>query len=122
MDIVEIAKKQWKDKIGDKRRSYEVQEWKDEEGKPAVIYYNPITVGARIEIQKLLSRNSTEMEKTIAILQVICLREDGTRIWNKVSTEDMKQNYDSIILTKIQLDILSDLSDLDKQIESAKKD
>ena len=80
--------------------SIEVEEWKDAEGKPTIVYWNPITLE---EKKKLFSRsdnlNDVGLLADITIMKA--LDKDGNKLFNTTDKLDIMNKVDSDILAKV---------------------
>ena len=79
-------------------QSIEVSEWKDEDGKPSVIYWNPITLS---EKNKLFKRSDNMSD--VSILADIVLMKALDKNGNKIFTLEDKL----ILMHKVDSDVLS---------------
>ena len=73
MSVIDIAKSHFEN-LG--TQSIEVPEWKDEDGKPTVLYWNPITLS---EKNKLLRKSDTLNDVSLLadVLLMKALDKDG---------------------------------------------
>jgi hypothetical protein len=79
-------------------QSIEVPEWQDEDGKPSVIYWNPITLS---EKNKLFKRSDNMSD--VSILADIVLMKALDKNGNKIFTLEDKL----ILMHKVDSDVLS---------------
>ena len=77
MSVIDIAKSHFEN-LG--TQSIEVPEWKDEDGKPTVLYWNPITLS---EKNKLLRKSDTLNDVSLLadVLLMKALDKDGNKVF-----------------------------------------
>ena len=77
MSVIDIAKSHF-DNIG--VQSMEVSEWKDENAKPVILYWNPITL---LEKNRLLKKSDTLNDIAILadVLVMKALDKDGKKVF-----------------------------------------
>ena len=97
MSILERAKTHF-ESIG--VQSIEVPEWKDEDGKPTVIFWNPINL---FEKNKLFQRSDNLSDVSILADIVIlkALDKDGKKVFKLDSKMDLMTKVDSDVLSRI---------------------
>ena len=97
MSIIDRAKSHF-ESLG--VQSIEIEEWKDDEGKPSIIYWNPITLA---EKKKLFSRsdslNDVGLLADIVIMKA--LDKDGNKLFHTTDRLDIMNKVDSDVLAKI---------------------
>jgi hypothetical protein len=81
-------------------QSIEVPEWKDEHGKPSVIYWNPITLS---EKNKLLKKSDTLNDVSLLadVLIMKALDKDGNKVFTLEDKLVLMHKTDPDVLTKI---------------------
>ena len=81
-------------------QSIEIEEWPDEDGKPSVIYWKPITLA---EKKKLFSGSSNLNDVGILADVVIlkALDKDGNKLISSTDKMDIMHKVDSDVLAKI---------------------
>ena len=97
MSIIDRAKSHFE---GIGIQSIEVPEWKDDDGKPTVIYWNPINL---FEKNKLFQRSDNLSDVSILADIVIlkALDKDGKKVFKLDSKMDLMTKVDSDILSRI---------------------
>lgn len=81
-------------------QSIEVPEWKDEDGKPTVIYWNPITLSEKNKLFKK-SDNMSDVSILADILIMKALDKDGNKIFTLEDKIPLMHKVDSDVLSKI---------------------
>ena len=81
-------------------QSIEVPEWKDEDGKPVILYWNPITLS---EKNKLLKKSDTLNDVSILadILVMKAIDKDGNKIFTLEDKLALMHKVDSDVLSRI---------------------
>jgi hypothetical protein len=97
MSIIDRAKSHFE---GLGIQSIEVPEWKDDEGKPTVIYWNPITLS---EKNKLLKKSDTLNDVSLLadVLIMKALDKDGNKVFTLEDKLVLMHKTDPDVLTKI---------------------
>ena len=97
MSVIDIAKSHF-DNIG--VQSMEVFEWKDENGKPVTLYWNPITL---LEKNRLLKKsdNLNDIAILADVLVMKALDKDGKKIFKLDDKMDLMTKVDSDVLSRI---------------------
>ena len=97
MSVIDIAKSHF-DNIG--VQSMEVSEWKDENGKPVTLYWNPITL---LEKNRLLKKSDTLNDIAILadVLVMKALDKDGKKVFKLEDKQTLMENADPNILQRI---------------------
>lgn len=97
MSIIDRAKSHFE---GLGIQSIEVPEWKDDEGKPTVIYWNPITLS---EKNKLLKKSDTLNDVSLLadVLIMKALDKDGNKVFTLEDKLILMHKTDPDVLTKI---------------------
>ena len=97
MSVIDIAKSHFEN-LG--TQSIEVPEWKDEDGKPTVLYWNPITLS---EKNKLLrkSDNLNDVSLLADVLLMKALDKDGNKVFKAEDKLALMHKTDPDVLTRI---------------------
>ena len=97
MSIIDRAKSHF-ESLG--VQDIEIEEWKDDEGKPTDIYWNPITLA---EKKKLFSRsdNLNDVGLLADIVIMKALDKDGNKLFHTTDRLDIMNKVDSDVLAKI---------------------
>jgi len=97
MSVLDIAKSHFEN-LG--IQSIEVPEWKDENGNPSVIYWNPITLS---EKNKLFKKSDNMLDAGILadILVMKALDKDGTKHFTAEAKLILMHKVDSYILSRV---------------------
>ena len=97
MSVIDIAKSHF-DNIG--VQSMEVSEWKDENGKPVTLYWNPITL---LEKNRLLKKSDTLNDIAILadVLVMKALDKDGKKVFKLEDKQTLMNSADPNILQRI---------------------
>ena len=97
MSILDRAKSHFEN-IG--VQSIEVPEWKDEDGKPTVLFWNPINLYEKNKLFKK-SDNMTEVSILADIVVMKSLDKDGKKIFKLEDKMDLLTKVDSDVLSRI---------------------
>ena len=112
MSVIDIAKSHF-DNIG--VQSMEVFEWKDENGKPVTLYWNPITL---LEKNRLLKKSDTLNDIAILadVLVMKALDKDGKKVFKLEDKQTLMENADPNILQRIaqKMVLVPSIDDLKK--------
>jgi len=97
MSVIDIAKSHFEN-IG--VQSMEVLEWKDENGKPVILYWNPITL---LEKNRLLKKsdNLNDIAILADVLVMKALDKDGKKVFKLEDKQTLMENADPNILQRI---------------------
>ena len=97
MSVIDIAKSHF-DNIG--VQSMEVFEWKDENGKPVTLYWNPITL---LEKNRLLKKSDTLNDIAILadVIVMKALDKDGKKVFKLEDKQTLMNSADPNILQHI---------------------
>lgn len=97
MSVLDIAKSHFEN-LG--IQSIEVSEWKDENGNPSVIYWNPITLS---EKNKLFKKSDNMLDAGILadILVMKALDKDGNKLFKAEDKLVLMHKVDSDILSRV---------------------
>jgi len=97
MSVLDIAKSHFEN-LG--IQSIEVPEWKDENGNPSVIYWNPITLS---EKNKLFKKSDNMLDAGILadILVMKALDKDGNKLFKAEDKLALMHKVDSDILSRV---------------------
>mgnify|MGYP001303038839 FL=1 len=97
MSILDRAKSHFEN-IG--VQSIEVPEWKDEDGKPTVLFWNPINLYEKNKLFKK-SDNMTDVSILADIVVMKSLDKDGKKIFKLEDKMDLLTKVDSDVLSRI---------------------
>ena len=97
MSIIDRAKSHF-ESIG--IQSIEVPEWKDEDGKASVIYWNPINLFEKNKLFKK-SENLSDVSILADIVVMKALDKDGKKIFKLDDKMDLMTKVDSDVLSRI---------------------
>ena len=97
MSILDRAKSHFEN-IG--VQSIEVPEWKDEDGKPTVLFWNPINLSEKNKLFKK-SDNMTDVSILADIVVMKSLDKDGKKIFKLEDKMDLLTKVDSDVLSRI---------------------
>ena len=81
-------------------QSIEVPEWKDEDGKPTVLFWNPINLYEKNKLFKK-SDNMTDVSILADIVVMKSLDKDGKKIFKLEDKMDLLTKVDSDVLSRI---------------------
>ena len=95
MKLIERAKSHF-ESLG--VQSIEVEEWADEDGKPSIIYWNPITLAEKNKLFKA-SNNLNDVSILADVVIMKAIDKDGKKLF---SIEDK-----ILIMNKVDSDVLS---------------
>ena len=97
MSVLDIAKSHFEN-LG--VQSIEVPEWKDENGNPSIIYWNPITLS---EKNKLFKKSDNMLDAGILadILVMKALDKDGNKLFKAEDKLALMHKVDSDILSRV---------------------
>jgi hypothetical protein len=112
MSVIDIAKSHFEN-IG--VQSMEVSEWKDENGKPVTLYWNPITL---LEKNRLLKKsdNLNDIAILADVLVMKALDKDGKKIFKLEDKQTLMEKADPNILQRIaqKMVLVPSIDDLKK--------
>ena len=112
MSVIDIAKSHFEN-IG--VQSMEVSEWKDENAKPVILYWNPITL---LEKNRLLKKSDTLNDIAILadVLVMKALDKDGKKVFKLEDKQTLMENADPNILQRIaqKMVLVPSIDDLKK--------
>ena len=97
MSIIDSAKSHF-ESLG--VQSIEVPEWKDENGNPSIIYWNPINLYEKNIIFKK-SENMSDVNVLADILVMKALDKDGNKIFKPEDKMALMYKVDSDVVAKI---------------------
>jgi hypothetical protein len=93
----------------------EVSEWKDENGKPVILYWNPITL---LEKNRLLKKsdNLNDIAILADVLVMKALDKDGKKIFKLEDKQTLMEKADPNILQRIaqKMVLVPSIDDLKK--------
>lgn len=102
MSVIDRAKKHFAD-IGVQK--LDVPEWPDDEGKPTVIYYQPVTLEER---QRFLSAG--ERDGAVAayaeVMVVKALNADGTKMFTIEHKRDFRKHVSPDVIRRVALQMM----------------
>ena len=81
-------------------QSIEVSEWKDEDGKPTVIYWNPITLSEKNKLFKK-SDNMSDVSILADIVLMKALDKNGNKVFTLEDKLALMHKVDSDVLSKV---------------------
>ena len=97
MNIIDRAKSHF-ESLG--TQSIEVPEWKDDDGKPTIIYWNPITLSEKNKLFKK-SDNLSDVSILADILIMKALDKDGNKVFNLEDKIPLMHKVDSDVLSRL---------------------
>tara|TARA_R100001509_G_scaffold101333_1_gene59318 strand:- start:22 stop:363 length:342 start_codon:yes stop_codon:yes gene_type:complete len=97
MSILDRAKSHFEN-IG--VQSIEVPEWKDDDGNPTILYWNPINLYEKNKLFKK-SDNMTDVSILADIVVMKSLDKDGKKIFKLEDKMDLLTKVDSDVLSRI---------------------
>lgn len=97
MSIIDSAKSHF-ESLG--VQSIEVPEWKDENGNPSIIYWNPINLYEKNIIFKK-SENMSDVNVLADILVMKALDKDGNKIFKPEDKLSLMYKVDSDVLSRV---------------------
>jgi len=97
MSVIDIAKSHFEN-LG--IQSIEVPEWKDEHGKPTIIYWNPINLSEKNILFKK-SNNLNDVSILADIVLMKALDKDGNKIFKPEDKIALMYKVDSDVLSRI---------------------
>ena len=97
MSVIDRAKSHFEN-LG--TQSIEVPEWEDDDGKPTVLYWNPITLSEKNKLFKK-SDNLTDVSILADILVMKALDKDGNKSFRAEDKLALMHKVDSDVLSKI---------------------
>ena len=116
MSVIDIAKSHFEN-LG--TQSIEVPEWKDEDGKPVVLYWNPITLS---EKNKLLKKSDTLNDVSLLadVLLMKALDKDGNKVFKAEDKLALMHKTDPDVLTRVATIMVQapSVDELKKKIKS----
>tara|TARA_Y100001951_G_C11266431_1_gene255856 strand:+ start:14 stop:355 length:342 start_codon:yes stop_codon:yes gene_type:complete len=103
MSIIDRAKSHF---AGLGVQSIEIEEWKDDDGKPSTIFWNPITLAEKKKLfTKSDSLNDVALLADIVIMKA--LDNDGNKLFQTTDKLDIMHKVDSDVLAKIAAAMVS---------------
>ena len=106
MSILDRAKSHFEN-IG--VQSIEVSEWKDEDGKPTVIFWNPINLFEKNKLFKK-SDNMSDVSILADIVVMKALDKDGKKIFKLDDKMELMTKVDSDVLSRIATSMVQVIS------------
>ena len=90
-------------------QSIEVPEWKDEDGKPTVIFWNPINLFEKNKLFKK-SDNMSDVSILADIVVMKALDKDGKKIFKLDDKMELMTKVDSDVLSRIATSMVQVIS------------
>ena len=106
MSILDRAKSHFEN-IG--VQSIEVPEWKDEDGKPTIIFWNPINLFEKNKLFKK-SDNMSDVSILADIVVMKALDKDGKKIFKLDDKMELMTKVDSDVLSRIATSMVQVIS------------
>ena len=97
MNVIDRAKSHF-ESLG--TQSIEVPEWKDDDGKPTIIYWNPITLSEKNKLFKK-SDNLSDVSILADILIMKALDKDGNKVFTLEDKIALMHKVDSDVLSRL---------------------
>jgi hypothetical protein len=97
MSVIDIAKSHF-ESLG--IQSIEVPEWKDDDGKPIIVYWNPITLS---EKNKLFRKSDNMLDASILadIVVMKAIDKEGNKLFKAEDKLVLMHKVDSDVLSKV---------------------
>jgi hypothetical protein len=97
MSVIDIAKSHF-ESLG--IQSIEVPEWKDDDGKPVIVYWNPITLS---EKNKLFRKSDNMLDASILadIVVMKAIDKEGNKLFKAEDKLVLMHKVDSDVLSKV---------------------
>ena len=106
MKIIDRAKSHF-ESLG--TQSIEVPEWKDDDGKPTIIYWNPITLSEKNKLFKK-SDNLSDVSILADILIMKALDKDGNKVFTLEDKIPLMHKVDSDVLSRLATSMVQAIS------------
>ena len=106
MSVIDRAKSHF-ESLG--TQSMEVPEWKDDDGNPTVIYWNPITLAEK----KRLFQKSDNLNDVGILADIILMKaidKDGKKLFTLEDKIALMHKVDSDVLAKVATKIIQNIS------------
>jgi len=106
MSVIDRAKSHF-ESLG--TQSIEVPEWKDDDGKPTVIYWNPITLAEK----KRLFQKSDNLNDVGILADIILMKaidKDGKKLFTLEDKIPLMHKVDSDVLAKVATQIIQTIT------------
>ena len=106
MSVIDRAKSHF-ESLG--TQSIEVPEWKDDDGKPTVIYWNPITLAEK----KRLFQKSDNLNDVGILADIILMKaidKDGKKLFTLEDKIALMHKVDSDVLAKVATQIIQTIT------------
>ena len=106
MSVIDRAKSHF-ESLG--TQSMEVPEWKDDDGNPTVIYWNPITLAEK----KRLFQKSDNLNDVGILADIILMKaidKDGKKLFTLEDKIALMHKVDSDVLAKVATQILQTIT------------
>tara|TARA_R110002096_G_scaffold434619_3_gene656916 strand:- start:1823 stop:2161 length:339 start_codon:yes stop_codon:yes gene_type:complete len=95
-------------------QSFEVEEWKDESGKPLVIYYTPMTLHEKDRLYKKSRGESLELMAYVLIFKAVS--ETGEPLFTMDDKHSLMNGVDPDVLAEAAAKLLNNAS-VEEQLE-----
>ena len=86
-------------------QSIEIPEWKDEQGKPSIIYWNPITLSEKNKLFKK-SDNLNDVSILADIVVMKAIDKDGNKLFTLEDKLALMHKVDSDVLSRIATEMV----------------
>jgi hypothetical protein len=106
MSVIDRAKSHF-ESLG--TQSMEVPEWKDDDGNPTVIYWNPITLAEK----KRLFQKSDNLNDVGILADIILMKaidKDGKKLFTLEDKIPLMHKVDSDVLAKVATQIIQNIT------------
>tara|TARA_R100000008_G_scaffold42602_1_gene24594 strand:- start:48 stop:389 length:342 start_codon:yes stop_codon:yes gene_type:complete len=106
MSVIDRAKSHF-ESLG--TQSMEVPEWKDDDGNPTVIYWNPITLAEK----KRLFQKSDNLNDVGILADIILMKaidKDGKKLFTLEDKIALMHKVDSDVLAKVATQIIQNIT------------
>jgi hypothetical protein len=97
MSVIDIARSHF-ESLG--IQSIDVPEWKDDDGKSTIIYWNPITLSEKNKLFKK-SDNMNDVTILVDIIIMKALDKDNNKVFKAEDKIDLMHKADSDVLSRI---------------------
>jgi len=106
MNVIDRAKSHF-ESLG--TQSIEVPEWKDDDGKPTIVYWNPITLSEKNKLFKK-SDNLSDVSILADILIMKALDKDGNKVFTLEDKIPLMHKVDSDVLSRLATSMVQAIS------------
>ena len=97
MSVIDRAKSHFEN-LG--TQSVEVPEWEDDDGKPTILYWNPITLSEKNKLFRK-SDNLTDVSILADVVVMKSLDKDGNKVFKLEDKLSLMHKVDSDVLSRI---------------------